>query len=96
MLIGGRRSCGKTTKLIKKANKERLYILCADTKRSQFITKMARDMELDIPFPITVRELPLRSPFINKVLVDDIEDVLTQIINKPILLASTSLKLKQL
>ncbi|MCJ8008105.1 hypothetical protein [Lederbergia wuyishanensis] len=96
MMIGGRRVCGKTTELIKKASEEKLYIVCADRNRLKVITQMAKEMELDIPFPVTVDELPLRSPFIKEVLVDDIEAVLYQLIRKPILIASTSLELKQL
>ena len=96
MIIGGRRACGKTTELIKKANKEHLYIVCANRERLRVITQMADHMELDIPFPITIKELPLRSPHIKEVLIDDIEAVLYQLIRKPILMASTSLEFKQL
>jgi len=96
MMIGGKRACGKTTELIKKASEEHLYIVCADRNRLDVITQMAQHMELDIPFPITVDELPLRSPYIKEVLVDDIEDVLYRLIRKPILTASTSMEFKQL
>lgn len=96
MIIGGKRLCGKTTQLIKKASEDKLYIVCADSNRARNIAHMARHMKLDIPFPITVDELPLRSPHIKEVLVDDIENVLSRIIRKPIVMASTSMELKQL
>jgi hypothetical protein len=96
MIIGGKRNCGKTTLLIKKASEEGLYIVCANRNRLRFITQMAKAMELDILFPITVEELPLRSSFIKEVLVDDVEAVLYQLIRKPVLMASTSLKFKEL
>lgn len=96
MIIGGRRACGKTTELIKQSSKEHLYIVCADRNRLNVITQMAREMKLDIPFPITVDELPLRSPHIKEVLVDDVEAVLYQLIRKPIATMSTSRKFKEL
>ncbi len=96
MLIGGRRVCGKTTELIKKANKEWLYIVCADRQRLQHILDTAKRLKLDIPFPIIADELPLRSHHVKAVLVDDIEDVLYQIIRKPIIMASTSMEIKEI
>ena len=96
MMIGGKRACGKTTELIKKASKEKLYIVCVDRNRLRVITQMAKYMDLDIPFPITVDELPLKSKYIKEVLVDDIEDVLSRLINKPIITASTSMEFQKL
>lgn len=96
MLIGGKRVCGKTTELIQKANKDWLYILCADRGRVQNILKVARSMNLDIPLPFTVSELPLKGPHIKGVLIDDIEDVLFQLIGKPVIMASTRLEMKEL
>lgn len=96
MIIGGRRVCGKTTKLIQKANKEHLYIICENQQRLRVIMQMAKEMELEIPFPITVAELPVRSHHIKEVLVDDVEAVLYELIKKPILMASTSMEFKNL
>lgn len=96
MMIGGSRVCGKTTELIKKSSSDQLYIVCADRQRLKVITQMAKSMELEIPFPIIAEELPLRSPFIKKVLVDDVESVLYRLIQKPILMASTSMEFKPL
>nr|WP_302596961.1 hypothetical protein [uncultured Cellulosilyticum sp.] len=50
-------------------------------------------MKIDIPYPITVNELPVRSRFIEEVLIDDIEDVLYRIIGKHIATATTSCKI---
>lgn len=93
MIIGGRRQCGKTTELIKIAHEEHLYIVCASRQRVNHISKLAREMELDIPLPISVDELPLRSPFIKKVLIDDIEDILSYVIGKPIYQGTSSMEL---
>lgn len=84
------RGQGKTTELIKLSNKNWTYIICLDRKRAEYINNMAMKMNLDIPFPITLNELPLRSNFIQQVLVDDMEDLLQHIIRKPIVYATTS------
>ncbi|MGL5766238.1 MAG: hypothetical protein ACRCX8_11420 [Sarcina sp.] len=81
---------GKTTELIKLSNKKWIYIICLDRKRAENISNMAMEMNIDIPFPITMEELPLRSNFIKEVLVDDMEDLLQCLVQKPILYATTS------
>lgn len=95
MMIGGRRGCGKTTSLIKRASEENLYIVCASKQRAKYVVDKARTMGLDIPFPITVSELPLHG-YIKEVLVDDSEDVLSALINRKVIGASTSMELKPL
>lgn len=93
MIACGRRGCGKTTELIKLASVNQLYIVCASRQRVEHVAQLARELELNIPYPISVDELPLRSGFIKEVLVDDMEDVLSAIIRKPIKAASTSMKM---
>lgn len=96
MIMGGRRGCGKTTELIKIASEEGMYIVCASRQRAKYVADLARKMNLDIPYPISVDELPLKSQFIKEVLVDDIEDVLSALIGKPIYQATSSLELRNL
>lgn len=86
------RQTGKSTDLIKLSSKHGLYIICATRDRAQYLSTMAMEMGIHIPFPITPRELPLRSPYIKGVLIDDFEDVLSYLIGKPIVLATTSKK----
>lgn len=81
---------GKTTELIKIASEKDLYIICADKHRADIINSVAMKMNLHIPYPITINELPIRSPYIKEVLVDDMEDLLITMVRKPILLATTS------
>lgn len=50
--IGDRRS-GKTTKLIKRSAEEGSYILAASKAQANIIFKQAKDMGLNIPYPIT-------------------------------------------
>jgi hypothetical protein len=89
-IIAGGRSSGKTTKLVKISNKEWKYIICSDKSRVDNIVRTAEKLGLDIPFPITVDELPLNGRFIKSVLIDDIEDVLKLIIRKNIDFSTTS------
>ncbi|MEX0050305.1 hypothetical protein AB2T85_06615 [Clostridium butyricum] len=63
-IIRGDRRSGKTTELIKKSHDEWKYIICRDRQRVEFIESYARELNIEIPFPIEVRELPLRSNFI--------------------------------
>jgi hypothetical protein len=84
------RGKGKTTELVKLSNKEWLYIVCRDRERAKVIVDVAKFLLLDIPFPITLRELPLRSPHIKTVLVDDMEDLLEAVIGKHIEFGTTS------
>lgn len=93
MIAGGRRGCGKTTELIKLANAKHLYIICASRQRVEHIAQLARELKLDIPFPISISELPLRSGYIKEVLVDDIEDVLSMLIGKNVKAATTNMKM---
>jgi hypothetical protein len=93
MILGGSRGCGKTTKLVKFAASEQLYIICANRQRAEHIANVARQLNLIIPYPITAEELPLRSSYIKKVMIDDVEDVLSYLIQKPIYLMSTSMEM---
>lgn len=72
------RQTGRTTELIKMAAENNLYIVTTDRQRALFIVKMARDLGLNIPFPITLRELPVcpYSSFIKEVLIDDADHIL--------------------
>jgi hypothetical protein len=96
MIIGGRRGGGKTTELIKVSNEKWLYIVCASKQRVNHVADLASKMELDIPYPISVEELRLNSPYIKEVLLDDLEGVFVSLVGKPIYQASTSLELKKL
>jgi hypothetical protein len=87
-IITGLRN-GKTTELIKISNKTWQYIICKDWNRVHVIVKMAEELELTIPYPITIRELPLKSKYINEVLVDDALDILQVFIGKNISYATT-------
>lgn len=78
------RGKGKTTELIKMSAEKNLYILVADRNRQREVFNLARDLNLNIPFPITVEDYfrdKLRGSFINTILIDDADYVLQQIFN---------------
>lgn len=91
------RGQGKTTELVKMSNKEWKYIVCRDTQRVDVIVKIANKLGLDIPYPITIKELPIRQgSYIKNVLIDDIEDVLKYIVGRGIDYATTSCEVEEL
>ncbi|MGG3758203.1 hypothetical protein ABET26_21725 [Bacillus anthracis] len=94
-MIGGRRVCGKTTNLIKRASENNLYIVCTSKDRARSVSVLAKELGFDIPYPISVSELPLKG-HMKEVLVDDVESVLFAIIGRRVVGASTSMELKSL
>lgn len=81
---------GKSTELIKLSNENWYYILCLDRRRALYLVEQARRMGLDIPFPITVDELPLNSPYIRGLLIDDVDHVLQKLIGIPNIVQCTT------
>ena len=80
LIIGGRGN-GKTLHLIKRAHEEWLYILVRDPVTARNLFKHAKEMKLDIPFPITINEY-LRSGKLkgssarrDGILIDNINDI---------------------
>lgn len=47
------RQGGKTTELVRLAAGEFLYVVCPDRRQVRYVAQLARDMGLDIPFPMT-------------------------------------------
>lgn len=95
-VIGGKRMCGKTSELIRMAFREQLYILCADKRMAKIIYEQAKEMDLNIPYPITPDDLPLTNPCINRVLIDEVEMLLQRLIGKRISAMSTSYQLRDM
>lgn len=76
-LYGGRRS-GKTTVLIKLAERDNAYILVSDHNRAQNVADMARKMGCHILFPITFHEFwgTKNRGYVKKLLIDDADHLL--------------------
>ena len=74
------RGAGKTTELIKLSAKNHLYIVCKDMKETGRIAGVARNMDLQIPFPITFQEF-IDGRFCPKGIkgfyIDNVEDLLS-------------------
>lgn len=70
---------GKTTKLIQMSHDTWTYILVADKRRQSSLFRQARNMGIDIPFPVTLDDYmknQFRGSHIKRILIDDADDVL--------------------
>lgn len=96
-IIGGKPHCGKTTELIKRSSKEWLYIVVANNEQAYNVARMAEHMNLDIPYPITFGELPIKpGSRIKGVLIDEVEQLLMNILGRPVIAMSTSCEMVKL
>lgn len=81
----GERCSGKTTHLIERSAREQIYILTSTKERAGCIAKQAKEMGLNIPFPVTVWEYFRSDKFrgssirIDGLLIDDVDDVIKEI-----------------
>lgn len=95
-ILNKQRGGGKTTEAIIHSNKEWKYILTTDRKRVEQIAKLAKDLEIDIPFPITVDELirsqKLRGSNIRGLIIDELDDVLHALTGYEVSLATLTEK----
>ena len=78
----GERCSGKTTRLIERSAKEGIYILVANKEMARCVADQAKEMGLDIPFPVTVGEYLRGNKFQGSsirrdgLLIDDLDMVL--------------------
>lgn len=78
-IIYEERGSGKTTKLIQMSHDTWTYIVTTDRKRADYIFRMARDLGIDIPNPVSWDECKrdmFEGSFIKKILIDDADDLL--------------------
>lgn len=92
IIIGGKRS-GKTTEIIKLSAKTGRYILVSNHNEAANLVKLARELGLNVPYPITVQEVvsdKLKGSSIRRdgLYVDNALDILEKIIAVPIVGAS--------
>jgi hypothetical protein len=79
---------GKTTELICRAAEAGAYIVCTDTRRAQQVAQQARDLGLDIPFPLTVGEWQQRAyypPGTKGLMFDDLDRIVQMLSMVPVL-----------
>lgn len=80
-IIIGKRQYGKTTHIIRRSAAEWVYILTSDHKRASEIFNMAKNMNLDIPYPVTLDEylnFGFKGSSIRRdgILIDDADQIL--------------------
>lgn len=82
LIIKGRGK-GKTTELINRSAETQTYILTVNTQRARDIFLKAREMDVYIPYPVTIDEYfsthGFTGSFIKSVYIDDADDVLKHI-----------------
>ena len=84
IVMGGRLS-GKTSYLISESAKTGIYILVANKPRAKHIMDLAKEMGLNIPYPVTVDDYFACQKFNGSSIerdgmyVDDVDDVLTRV-----------------
>lgn len=79
----GARGSGKTATLIKKSAETGAYILVATKHQAHAVYKQAKEMEYDIPFPVTISEITPELKYFNDsyikkhgLLIDELQSVL--------------------
>lgn len=96
-LMGGYRKCGKTEELIRMAAEQDLGIITVNKGRANYIFQLAGKMGKQIRFPATIKELPIHGLSKDlKVVVDDVEDIVQEMINLPIVAMTTSLQVEKI
>jgi hypothetical protein len=86
IIIGTRRT-GRTTRLIELAAKDALHIVCRNLPDAKRIAEQAREMDLDIPYPITYERFIRGSMYtrgMKGLLIDDVLDLLRYMNAAPI------------
>ena len=96
-LIVGNRASGKTTKAIEKSAREWKYIIVKDFAELRNIVQKAKEMNLDIPYPLTIDELlnynlKQTSMNVDGIIIDNALEVLQKIVNVPITLATINVE----
>ena len=92
-ILSMERGSGKTTKLIKISNKTKAPIICRDKNMVGIIKKMAKEMKLEIPEPLSIYEkdkIRCSCNPSNGVLIDDVDSILSRILRCNVLYATTS------
>ena len=78
---------GKTTELVRLAAEEFLYVVCPDRQQVRYVQRVARDMGLDIPFPMTWGEFlrgDYRSKGVKGFVIDNLDLCIQQMTTVPV------------
>lgn len=99
-IVRADRQKGKSTKLVQLSHVHGHVIICANRQRAEHLERLAYEMDMPIPTPVNIYDLKsehfsrgVRECISsNRVLIDDLEAVLTALIGKQIIYATTSEK----
>ena len=83
-VIAKGRQQGKTTEAIKLAARHHCYIICLDRQQVQYVARLARELNLNIPFPLTWQEFVDKRYYgqnINGFVIDNINQCLQSMTN---------------
>ncbi len=86
IVVSGKQS-GKTYNLIKACAEKGGYIVCLDHKQAYSIAERAREMGLDIPFPLTADEFlagAYHPPGVQRLFIDNADMLLQSMASVPI------------
>jgi hypothetical protein len=90
IIIRGRQG-GKTSELIRRSAETGCYIVCTDRRRAWQIAEQARDIGLNIPFPLTAAEWQKHAyhpPGVRGLLFDDLDRIIQGMTAVPVLAAT--------
>lgn len=92
MIIGGKRYCGKTTELIKISSINNIPIIVLNNERKEVLEHLSKKTKIVIPKPIIAQNYhrAVIGKNINEVLIDDVEDILSNIFFPARIIAMTS------
>ena len=86
-VIARPRQGGKTTELIRLAAEEFLYVVCPDQAQVRYVANLARDMGLDIPFPLSWAEYSVgryNGRGIKGFVIDNLDSCIQQMTTVPV------------
>jgi len=92
MIFGGKRACGKTTELIKISGMNNIPIVVLNNDRKNNLVFLSKRIGIEIPKPIIAKnyQSETRGRDVNEILIDDIEDILSNIFFPARIVAMTS------
>ncbi len=90
MVVVGPRQGGKTTMLLRRAAKQQAIIVVSSRLEAERLKLYAKQLELMIPDPITINEISKLKGRSVRVMVDDIELVLEQVLQQAIQLSTAT------
>ena len=91
MILNMGRGTGKTTAAIRASAENKIPIICVAGAQRQFIKERAKSLSLEIPEPIAAKRIAdWASLHLDKVIVDDIDGVMSVLLNAKVVSTTLS------